>query len=153
MASSVCDKRARCDKTVKKSDCVTAEQLTLDCAHAATCGFPEALANGCFDDLSNGSCSGGIPASCALNRLCPVQPSCDGFSVTAGSSGCTVTRTGANGGACSDGHTYGAHCASVTICDCQKDGVATGDSFSTSSDLCQQVDQAAVLKAGCGWDF
>jgi len=153
LAQSVCDKKVSCDKTVSKADCQAAEQLTLDCANAASCGFPENLANGCFNDLSNASCSGGTPASCALNRLCPVQTKCTGIGVSAGASGCTVTLTGDRGGACSDGHTYGAHCASPGNCDCQKDGALSGDSFSTSSDLCQQADQLSSLKAGCGWDF
>ncbi len=163
--SATCSKLFDCDKTAatalyaSESDCEKKQQQQADCAHAtASCSYDDAAVNACVDDVKSESCStattGALPPSCAPARLCPGQVVCTSVDVSAGTSGCTYT-VGGDVGPCSDGHTYGAHCATVTSCDCQVDGKPTGRSFNTSSDLCQQTgsQQDAALKTGCGFTY
>jgi hypothetical protein len=165
LVSTTCNKLFDCDKAAamtvfsSESDCEAKEQQQADCAHAmANCPYDPAAVDACVDDVKKESCSaastGQLPPSCNTARLCPGAVVCGSSDVSSGSSGCTYTVGGDNG-PCSDGHTYGAHCASATSCDCQVDGAATGMSFNTSSDLCQQTgsQRDAALKTGCGFSF
>ncbi|MFT3840642.1 MAG: hypothetical protein QM723_26875 [Myxococcaceae bacterium] len=163
--SATCSKLFDCDKAAamtlfsSESDCEVKQQMQADCKNAmASCTYDDSAVNACVDDVKRESCSaagtGQLPPSCAPAKICPGAVVCDSSDVSSGSSGCTYTLGGDNG-PCSDGHTYGAHCASATSCDCQRDGAATGTSFNTSSDLCQQTgtQQKASLKTGCGFTF
>jgi hypothetical protein len=160
LVSASCNKLFDCDKTKamaqfkSEGDC----EAHGSCDEGdAGCTFDEAGVNACVSDVSNESCSAasaGLPPSCAPAKVCPGAVTCGSESVTAGSSGCTYTVAGAMG-PCSDGHTYGAHCQTATSCDCQVDGRATGESFSTSSDLCQQTGTAmdSALQIACGFNY
>lgn len=163
--ATTCSKLFECDKAAamtlfsSESDCETKQQLQADCAHAmASCTYDAAAVDACVDDVKKESCSaaatGQLPPSCNTPRLCPGQIVCGSVDVSSGSSGCTYT-VGGDHGPCSDGHTYGAHCASAASCDCQIDGAPTGTSFNTSSDLCQQpgAQRDATLKTSCGFSW
>jgi hypothetical protein len=115
-----------------QSDCVTKTTAKIDCASfdTITCtGIDYGPYNRCLDDMSKLACTAqSQPDSCkglsdpGSSGKCTSSDGrivCQSASATAGSSGCSETRTG-----CGDGKTYAVTCAG-TACTCTVDGATT----------------------------
>jgi len=139
-----------------QSDCQTKQAQQLNCANAvASCNYDANAVNKCLSDYDALSCSAtSAPASCSASTLCPGnQVGCSSVGSTSSGTGCTDTWSN-----CTDGHTYGASCDSISgaaTCTCRLDGVA-GKTFSVTATLCNGVSTSQaqpIVQQNCGYTF